>query len=124
MRVDATDRQGPAGSNLCEIVWHDGMIGAASVLVSSYNHYMDKSAQYNRVCWHSRRGMLELDLVLGPFVEHCYPDLPAVDQHRYQLLLECEDQDLFSFFLGRVTPQDEELASIVSTILDYTRRPL
>ena len=82
---------------------------------------METEAEYNRLVWHSRRGMLELDLMLGPFVKQCYPDLPEEDKVRYRQLLESEDQDLFSWFLGRVTPQDEELANIVGKILAYTR---
>ena len=38
---------------------------------------MDASEQekidHNRAIWHSRRGMLELDLVLEPFVKLRYP---------------------------------------------------
>ncbi len=83
---------------------------------------MDDDADYNRLCWHSRRGMLELDLVLEPFVKQRYPELPAAEQARYRRLLESEDQDLFSWFLGRVKPQDEELANIVEQILEFTRR--
>ena len=80
---------------------------------------MDSDADYKRLCWHSRRGMLELDLVLEPFVKEKYLHLPVEDQRRYERLLECEDQDLFSWFLGRKQPQDEELASIVKTVLEY-----
>ena len=65
--------------------------------------------------------MLELDLVLGPFVEQCYPALDDEDKRRYRLLLEAEDQDLFTWFLGRVTPQDEELAAIVTKVLAHAR---
>ena len=82
---------------------------------------MERDADYNRLCWHSRRGMLELDLVLGPFVKERYLRLAAEDQRRYRRLLECEDQDLFSWFLGRVKPQDEELEKIVEQILAFTR---
>ncbi len=80
---------------------------------------MDSDSEYRRLCWHSRRGMLELDLVLEPFVKEKYLELPKDDQLRYQRLLECEDQDLFSWFMGRSRPQDEELLSIVETILEY-----
>lgn len=100
------------------------MIGAAYTLVSFYNRHMENNPAYNRLCWHSRRGMLELDLVLGPFVKRCYPQLPADDQQRYERLLECEDQDLFSWFLGRVTPEDEDHARIVDKILEFARRPV
>ena len=82
---------------------------------------MESDADYNRLCWHSRRGMLELDLMLGPFVKQCYPRLPAEDQRRYRRLLECEDQDLFSWFLGREEPQDEELVKIVKQVLAFSR---
>ena len=79
-------------------------------------------ADYNRLFWHSRRGMLELDLMLGPFVRDRYPELSAADQVRYKNLLTCEDQDLFGWFMGRVKPQDEELAIIVEQVLEFSRR--
>lgn len=82
---------------------------------------IESDAEYNRLCWHSRRGMLELDLVLGPFVREHYPSLPAQDKAHYRRLLECEDQDLFSWFMGRVTPDDGELSDIVDKILASTR---
>ena len=82
---------------------------------------LESDAEYNRLCWHSRRGMLELDLVLGPFVKQHYPGLSAENKARYRRLLECEDQDLFTWFLGRVKPPDEELADIVEQILATTR---
>ncbi|MEM0953997.1 MAG: succinate dehydrogenase assembly factor 2 [Pseudomonadota bacterium] len=78
---------------------------------------------YNRVIWASRRGMLELDLVLEPFVKQRYPDIPSDDQQCYQRLLECEDTELFGWFLGRLRPEDEELAKIVDDILAFARGP-
>ena len=74
---------------------------------------MDK----NRLFWASRRGMLELDLMFLPFAEKTYPQLSPEDQLRYQNLLDCEDQDLFSWLLRREKPQDEEIARIVDIIL-------
>ena len=73
---------------------------------------MDK----NRLLWASRRGMLELDLILQPFVEKIYPSLSAEEQQLYQQLLECEDQDLFVWFLRRQEPEDPDLQRIVSII--------
>lgn len=72
---------------------------------------------YNRICWHSRRGMLELDLVLLPFVENILRTLNKEDQDRYVLLLEEEDTDLFAWFLGHKTPENPELKHIVDIIL-------
>lgn len=74
----------------------------------------------NRLFWASRRGMLELDLVLLPFLENVYDTLDEADQRRYEQLLECEDQDLFAWFLRREDPDEPELQRIVQVIRDNT----
>lgn len=74
----------------------------------------------NRLFWASRRGMLELDLVLLPFLDNVYETLDPEDQKRYQQLLESEDQDLFAWFLRREDPADPELLRIVQIIRDNT----
>jgi antitoxin CptB len=79
--------------------------------------------ELNRARWASRRGMLELDLVLEPFVVSCYAALNTRDRARFQQLLRCEDQDLFAWFLRREQPEDEELKAIVGTVLEFTRTP-
>ena len=71
--------------------------------------------------WASRRGMLELDLVLEPFVAARYAALGELDREHYQRLMRCEDQDLFAWFLRRQVPDDEELRGIVSQILQFAR---
>lgn len=67
--------------------------------------------------------MLELDLVLEPFVTSRFAELNEVDRGRFEALMRCEDQDLFGWFMRREQPQDEELASIVGTILAFTHTP-
>ncbi|MCV6624375.1 MAG: succinate dehydrogenase assembly factor 2 [Cellvibrionaceae bacterium] len=74
----------------------------------------------NRLFWGSRRGMLELDLVLLPFLENIYPGLEQEDKERYWALLECEDQDMFAWFLKRQDPEDPELLKIVTIIRNNT----
>ena len=70
----------------------------------------------NRLFWGSRRGMLELDLVLMPFLENVYPTLEQADKERYWLLLEEQDQDLFAWFMRREDPANPELQRIVGII--------
>lgn len=77
----------------------------------------------NRLFWGSRRGMLELDLVLLPFLDNVYPTLAQADKERYWRLLECEDQDMFAWFLKRQDPEDKELLHIVQIIRDNTGKP-
>lgn len=79
---------------------------------------MVDSVELNRLFWHSRRGMLELDVLLVPFVREVYPNLDDADRERYRKLLECEDQDTFGWFMQRDEPQDEDLKRMVRMILD------
>ncbi len=72
----------------------------------------------NRLFWASRRGMLELDLVLLPFLEKIYPTLEQDDKERYWRLLDSEDQDMFGWFLKRKNPDDPDLLKIVQIIRD------
>ena len=77
--------------------------------------------EINRMRWAARRGMLELDLVLEPFVTARYAQLSKSDRRCFQQLMLCEDQDLFAWFMQRGQPGDEELAAIVRQILEFTR---
>lgn len=72
----------------------------------------------NRLLWASRRGMLELDLILTPFVENVYDTLSKDDQLRFEVLLECEDQTLFIWFMQRENPSDPNMERIVKIIRD------
>lgn len=74
----------------------------------------------HRLRWASRRGMLELDLVLLPFVENIYATLAEEDQQRFDKLLDAEDTELFDWFLGKGVPDDPDNAKIVGIILDNT----
>ena len=72
----------------------------------------------NRLYWASRRGMLELDLVLKPFLDNHYDDLEDQDKRLYELLLEEQDPDLFQWFLRGGVPENDDLKRIVGIILD------
>lgn len=75
----------------------------------------------NRLLWACRRGMLELDLILAPFVENVYDSLEDSDKIRFQVLLECEDQSLFMWFMKRDDPSDSDMQRIVQIIRDSRR---
>ena len=72
----------------------------------------------NRLLWASRRGMLELDLILQPFVENTYDSLCEDDQLRFEALLEREDQQLFVWLMKRELPTDPDTQRIVQIIHD------
>ncbi|QYK03347.1 succinate dehydrogenase assembly factor 2 [Shewanella psychrotolerans] len=66
-----------------------------------------------RVRWACRRGMLELDVLFQPFVEAQYESLSNQDKAIFVRLLECEDPELFAWFMGHEECPDPELAKMV-----------
>lgn len=71
----------------------------------------------NRLRWRSRRGMLELDLLLLPFYDEVFASLDDTDQAVFIRLLEQDDPDLLSWFSRNATSEDEEMQEMVETIL-------
>lgn len=72
-----------------------------------------------RIYWHSRRGMLELDLLLMPFAQEVFDTLSHEDQLLYSELLEQEDQDLWAWLLERGEPPAAHLKPIITRILAH-----
>lgn len=83
---------------------------------------MSIETEVKRLYWHSRRGMWELDQLLVPFVEERYLQLDEADRERYRLLLDCEDQDMFGWFMRRAEPHSDDLKRIVGLVLDHAQR--
>jgi len=79
---------------------------------------MIDQTELNRLFWQCRRGMLELDVLLVPFLHEAYSALDAEDQRRFRKLLQCEDQDMFGWFMEREVSEDEDLNRIVRIMLD------
>lgn len=73
--------------------------------------------ELKKMWWHSRRGMLELDLLLLPFATDKLAELDDEQQKIYQRLLEQEDQDLFSWLIEKEVAPDSELKQMIQMIL-------
>ena len=56
----------------------------------------------NRLRWHCRRGMLELDMVLARFLDAQYARLSASQQQEFERLLALEDQALWQRIRGEM----------------------
>ncbi len=78
---------------------------------------LDKS----RLLWNCRRGMLELDTLFMPFVNEVYDLLPNADKATFQRLLNCQDPQLFAWFMGNNPCPDPELAKMIDAIRDYVK---
>lgn len=74
-----------------------------------------------RLTWQSRRGMWELDLLFVPFMEKHFRDQSIEDQDRFVKLLDCEDQELFLWFMQREKPADPDMDRAVTVVLDCVR---
>jgi antitoxin CptB len=70
-------------------------------------------AEIDRIRWRCRRGLLELDLVLGAFVRNELERLPAAEVALFGRLLDAADNDLWDWVSARDEPADAELVGLV-----------
>ena len=78
-----------------------------------------KSLKYNQLYWRSRRGMLELDLQLQPFLEQSFFSLEENEKEGYEKLLLEEDWQIYDWLRGVTTPVDEDVATVVDKIMRF-----
>ncbi|NMH58943.1 succinate dehydrogenase assembly factor 2 [Alteromonas ponticola] len=74
-----------------------------------------------RMRWACRRGMLELDVLLLPFMDEAFDDLTDEQKLIFERLLTSDDPDLFAWFMGHQKCSDPELAEMVSIIVDRVK---
>ncbi len=73
-----------------------------------------------RLRWACRRGMLELDVLLGNYLEEAYSTASLVDQEKFIALLESNDQELFMWLTGKETPTAEHV-EIVEKVRNHAK---
>ena len=69
--------------------------------------------------WSCRRGMLELDMMLGRFLAGHYLALSPAEQDLFKEFLTCMDQDLFNWLLGSRQPSDPKFLPLIKKIQAY-----
>ena len=75
------------------------------------------AAQWSRLQWRCRRGLLELDLVLQDFLRHRYATLAGEQRRHLDRLLELPDDTLLGYLQGRREPADPVLKEIIKIII-------
>ena len=70
--------------------------------------------------WH--RGMKEIDLVLGPFVDAHLDDLDEAGLDAFEQLLSVPDNDLYDWLCERRTPPERYATKLYEQIHDFSRR--
>ena len=78
-----------------------------------------KSLLHQRALWRSRRGMLELDLLLRPFVETCFEQLSPEMQLALDELLQRDDFEILD--LSRQPEQIPAYSALMRTVLQFQK---
>jgi antitoxin CptB len=80
----------------------------------------DRKARINRLKWHCRRALLELDLVFERFWERHGDDLDAQGEAALESLLELEDHDLWALVSGRGVTGDLQQAAMIERLREVS----
>ena len=71
---------------------------------------------YSKVKWHCRRGTLELDVMLNTYFDSTYRTADVEEKGLFLQLLDMQDPELLSYFMGTKKPVTEGLAALVKKI--------
>lgn len=72
--------------------------------------------QQSRLLWGCKRGMLELDLILQPFVKEQFEHLSESLKADFVALLKVEDPTLFAWLLGHESVHESRFEKIVQIV--------
>jgi succinate dehydrogenase flavin-adding protein (antitoxin of CptAB toxin-antitoxin module) len=72
--------------------------------------------ELDRIRWHCRRGLLELDIVLDRFLRQPLEALSTEELDAFKLLLQFSDNDLWDLVSGRAQPDAGPQARVVQRL--------
>jgi antitoxin CptB len=74
------------------------------------------NAEQSRLRWRCRRGMRELDQLLGWYLEARYPFCDDAQKEAFSTLIERQDPELWNWLMGLVQPEQPSWRRIVDEI--------
>jgi antitoxin CptB len=77
----------------------------------------NEDIELKRLRWRCRRGMRELDQLMLRYLDQRFQQAPTTERNVFLHLLDCEDDKLWAWFMGRETPEDAQLEQIVALIV-------
>ncbi len=84
---------------------------------------MEASEALNRLRWRcTRRAMLEMDLLLGSFLEERFPSLSPAQADAFVVLADMEDLELWPLVNGARECDDAVQAEVVSMLREVRVR--
>ena len=75
-----------------------------------------------RLKWRCRRGMRELDFLLGRYLEEDYPGVSAQEQEAFKAFLDLPDPTIYAWVTGREQPPQGLVSEIVGKLLQQSGR--
>lgn len=72
--------------------------------------------ELGRLRWRCRRGMRELDQMLGRYLDREWRQSSTEERNTFLLLLETEDDRLWHWMMGNQSPENPELRALVDKI--------
>lgn len=82
------------------------------------NKFLDNMSKLQ---WACRRGMLELDVLLGNFLNEAYAGLTKSDKELFITYLSQSDPELFAWLMGHGTPTDPDLKRMTDMIRQHAK---
>ncbi|MBX2849638.1 MAG: succinate dehydrogenase assembly factor 2 [Acidiferrobacterales bacterium] len=71
--------------------------------------------------WRCRRGVRELDVLLGQFLKDQYLQLDTIEKNAFERLLEVQDPTIMDWLFGKSSPDDKEISIIINKLKVYSR---
>ncbi|ADE12066.1 FAD assembly factor SdhE [Sideroxydans lithotrophicus] len=78
----------------------EGRQEGARASLTPVSRILDPEAE-RRLLWRCRRGLLELDIVLGRFIERYYPTMDDGQRVAFDELLDLPDTELWDLITGK-----------------------
>lgn len=79
-------------------------------------HSTEQQADLGRLRWRCRRGMKELDLLLGRWLERSYAQASSRERQLFAEFLELPDPVIAGYLLAHAAPEDLPLRALVAGI--------
>lgn len=70
----------------------------------------------SKLVWRCRRGIRELDVLFGRYLESDYPGLSTDDKLSFQKLLEVQDPVIMDWLFGKYSPEDADLIDLIEKL--------
>ena len=75
-------------------------------------------SEMSKLRWRCRRGMKELDVLMNRYLDQRYEQASEEERAVFVDLIDVQDPDLYTWFIGRAEPDRDDFKKIVALILD------